>query len=247
MIQPNRILDIARTLAPGGGTYVEAGANDGLRQSNTLLLEQELGWTGVLIEPSPAAFHELVSNRPNNHLIQAALVAEDSSHATVQGAFRDGTLTGTIDERLYSRVFEQPRSTQEAIVRKAKRFLGMHSNPALIVVPTSTLSRVLDITRVAHPDILSLDVEGYELQALKGIDFSRHAPSVLIIEVRRSDTWDILELLAYNNYACVENLSRFADSDSGAWTQDHEDYLFVRRDVLAAHPTLCTVLFGRVG
>src|SRR5689334_8899924 len=35
------------------GFFVEAGANDGISQANTYYLERHLGWTGILIEPSP--------------------------------------------------------------------------------------------------------------------------------------------------------------------------------------------------
>ena len=34
------------------GTYVEVGAHDGVRNSNTYLFEQR-GWSGVLVEPDP--------------------------------------------------------------------------------------------------------------------------------------------------------------------------------------------------
>jgi hypothetical protein len=37
-----------------GGFFVEAGAGDGLWISNTLLLEQQYNWTGILIESTSA-------------------------------------------------------------------------------------------------------------------------------------------------------------------------------------------------
>jgi hypothetical protein len=35
------------------GVYIEAGANEGEFWSNTLLLETDFGWKGILVEPSP--------------------------------------------------------------------------------------------------------------------------------------------------------------------------------------------------
>ena len=42
-----------------GGVYVEAGANDGIRQSNTYFLAKRRKWTGVLIEPIPRLARQL--------------------------------------------------------------------------------------------------------------------------------------------------------------------------------------------
>jgi hypothetical protein len=45
------------------GFYIEAGAYDGVLQSNTKFIEEELNWTGILIEPSPKVFLELEKNK----------------------------------------------------------------------------------------------------------------------------------------------------------------------------------------
>ena len=45
------------------GRFVEIGALDGVRLSNTLMLERCFGWTGLLIEGSPVNFAELRRNR----------------------------------------------------------------------------------------------------------------------------------------------------------------------------------------
>src|SRR3954469_18651828 len=50
--------------AKRNGFFLELGAGDGLWISNTLLLERQFNWTGILIEPT-SVFERLRKNRPN--------------------------------------------------------------------------------------------------------------------------------------------------------------------------------------
>ena len=45
------------------GTFVEIGANDGIKFSNTYFFEKHLGWQGICIEPMSGPFEELQKNR----------------------------------------------------------------------------------------------------------------------------------------------------------------------------------------
>lgn len=56
------------------GFYIECGANNGIWQSNTKLLN-EYGWTGLLVEPNPNIFPELQKNRPSDICENYALVS----------------------------------------------------------------------------------------------------------------------------------------------------------------------------
>ena len=47
-----------------GGVFVEMGALDGLKYSNSYAFEHALGWSGVLIEANPASCAKLFRNRP---------------------------------------------------------------------------------------------------------------------------------------------------------------------------------------
>lgn len=55
------------------GTFIEAGAFDGEKLSNTLILERELGWTGLLIEPNPINYKNIPHKHRRAHYAQCCL------------------------------------------------------------------------------------------------------------------------------------------------------------------------------
>ncbi|XP_068206688.1 uncharacterized protein [Palaemon carinicauda] len=61
-VQEN-LRDIWKDRAPG--TFVEVGASDGEFMSQTLVLERNHGWTGLLIEPDPRAYKILRGRQRN--------------------------------------------------------------------------------------------------------------------------------------------------------------------------------------
>lgn len=68
------------------GYFVELGANNGVSQSNTLLLETFWGGRGTLIEPVGETFLQLIRHRSakRNHLVQAACVSFEFADSTVK-------------------------------------------------------------------------------------------------------------------------------------------------------------------
>ena len=87
----------------------------------------------------------------------------------------------------------------------------------VIEAPARTLSSILDDFRGREVDFMSLDLEGYEVNALQGIDFERHRPRYLLIEVR--DRAEIDNVIG-RYYDCVATLSE---------NERHSDLLYKRR------------------
>jgi hypothetical protein len=112
----------------------------------------------------------------------------------------------------------------------------------LISVPTTTLSLALTDALISNVDLLSLDVEGHELEALMGLDFDQVKPKAILLEIRKDDAWDIVRYLARFGYVLVENMSNFDEVMSPTWTKDHEDFLFVTLDELLLNSDLQSVL-----
>ena len=62
------------------GIFIEAGACDGILNSNSYLLEKEFSWSGLLVEPLKDYFIELKKNRKVN-CENYALYSDDSENA----------------------------------------------------------------------------------------------------------------------------------------------------------------------
>src|SRR4051812_41140301 len=60
-------------LGTAPGVFVEAGAADGVFQSNTYWLERRWKWSGVLVEPVPELAREARLSRPGSTVFQCAL------------------------------------------------------------------------------------------------------------------------------------------------------------------------------
>lgn len=66
------------------GFFIEAGANDGVAQSNTLYFERYAKWGGLLIEPIPELAMKCKLNRPKCIVENCALVPFDYPHRKIR-------------------------------------------------------------------------------------------------------------------------------------------------------------------
>lgn len=143
------------------GTFIELGAMDGVTFSNSLFFENELNWSGILIEPT-GLFHRLKENRPNCALYNCAIsVIEGEVEFLGEGAI--GGITSVMpDQHRY----------------------GWHldSHGSVYTVPSRPLHGILKEHKIDRVDFFSLDVEGGELEVLQTYDWSIPI-HVLLIEM----------------------------------------------------------------
>jgi FkbM family methyltransferase len=180
------------------GTFIEAGGNDGLSQSNTYWFERFRGWRGILVEPVPDQAELCRRNRPRAEVINAALVADSSiTSVRIKAARLMAFIPGT-----------RPKAEEEMHLAFAMKVQEL-TEISEIVVPALTLASVLAAAPCRKVDFLSLDVEGYEIPVLQGMDPERNRPSLILVETK--DLEGVLEALK-GHYRIVDQLS-------------HHDYL----------------------
>lgn len=141
------------------GMFVECGALDGETRSNTLTLEKDLGWTGVLVEADPETLKTLLAKNRKAHTVGNCLsVASETMNVTYKTNFNVGHIAN----------LHASATNNNA---------GKMKN--LLCLPFYSLMRALEIS---HVDYFSLDVEGNELQVLKTIPFDKIDISTLSVE-----------------------------------------------------------------
>ena len=160
------------------GVFIEAGANDGVSQSNTYYLEKARGWRGVLVEPVPRLFEKCKNNRKKSVVYNCALVSpEEEGHIV--------NICESGDRGLLSKISEN----------------NNRLNGVVTAVCGRTLTSVLSEVRLERIDFFSLDVEGYELSVLKGLDFSKFTPRFILVETDQVENVDQCLRLDYDRIA----------------------------------------------
>jgi FkbM family methyltransferase len=188
-------------LGPDPGAYIEAGAFDGVTLSVTYPFEA-LGWTGLLVEPLPEHSTSCAAARPRSRVVNAALGAPGGP-ATVTftsvGPAADLTAqmlshAGTNAE--HRRLLEERRDHRREIS-----------------VRLATLDTLLSEAPIASPsgriDFCIFDVEGGELDLLRGFDLAKHRPRVLVIEdLTDGRDQSIADHCRAANYALIGRVGR---------------------------------------
>jgi len=193
------------------GYFVELGANDGVTQSNSLYFERYRGWRGVLVEPVPHNFLKCRKNRAAaTQVFCAACVATDYAKEFVRIAYSN---LMSIPLELESDIADA-----RAHAQLGHQFLRNGDSGFEFGALARTLNALLlEAQAPAVIDFLSLDVEGAELEVLKGVDHGRFRFRYLLVECR-----DFSRLDAYlqaQGYRFVEPFSAqdflFADARAG--------------------------------
>jgi FkbM family methyltransferase len=161
------------------GFFIEAGVFNGEDYSNSLFFELERDWTGLLIEPIPSLYKQILSKNRKAFTINCCIA---NNRPFVRKFQLDNVLSSKMDQGLEAK------------------------NKKIIYIPCFSLSTILKAINVNKVDYFSLDVEGAELEVLKSTNLNKLDITTFSVEHNKSHETkiEIKNFLEANNYMILK-------------------------------------------
>ena len=173
-----------------GLSYLDIGCNDYKSLSNSYALYKK-GVRGVLIDANPIYIDEIKMYRPEDIVLNCGIGAKNS-------------------EKMKFYILNTPGldSFDLESIKEAQRQTPWIKIVDEIEVPVYTLDEIYEKYFASVPTIVSLDVEGLEMDILKSTNFEKYRPYIFIIETIEyrekisvtNKRNDIINLMFENDY-----------------------------------------------
>jgi FkbM family methyltransferase len=188
------------------GIFIELGANDGKFLSNTLYFENNLNWFGLCVEPHPDIYKKLIKNRPNSKCLNLAVGVKDDILTFKKIIETEATNFKELPS-CWSGILE---NYSEAHSKRVDEWLKQYdAKYELIPVLVKNINDVLSESVDKEIDLLSIDIEGYELELLKSIDWKKFNIKVVLVE----NNDNLIDFKNYMTTVGYELLSRIGFDD----------------------------------
>lgn len=202
-----------------GFYFVQVGAFDGRRYDPIHEWVRAFGWRGLLIEPQPQFFAELVKNYEGVEGLEFRQVAIGARRerrpfywvALEEGVTRDAGMIASFD--------------RDTLLKHRKYVPNLDQLLRSEEIECEPLNDLLAAVPADHIDLLQIDVEGYDAELIRALDLARFAPSIVRFEhmhlTREQHEASIGRLLDHGYRICLEENDTLAyrqaePSDSSA-------------------------------
>lgn len=200
----DRLLD--RIFNKTDGVAVEIGALDGMTASNTFFFERK-GWKTVLAEPNPALIGAI--RRARNCYVAECAVGDREGEITLQIP-NDSEVIASVSTDLWQ-------------LRRMQWVGGITGGMTTVTVQQRRLDDILADAGLRSIDFITIDVEGYEMQVLRGFDLARWQPRIVILEDNSSGRNEEIPI-----YMEQRNYIRFHSTGCNDWYCPKSDPLVTR-------------------
>lgn len=158
-------------LAKENGFFVDVGAHHPMEYSTTFSLYLR-GWSGINIEPNPEPMDSFRQLRPGDLTINLGV----SKESKVMDYYSFNLSAGNT-------------FLPEIAENTLKNDLRVHSNQAPQKIQTRPLRDILDehYPQNRYFDLLSIDVEGMDLEVLESSNWKKYRPELVMVEDHNFD------------------------------------------------------------
>jgi len=143
------------------GFYIDVGCNHPIDGNNTFLLYQK-GWSGINIDLDSHVIEMFNSFRPRDHNVNIAV--SNLEEKVDLFFYHERSAINTINKDVYN-----------SRIKKIKEVKKIQATTLNSIIKNSPYSN-------EKINLLSIDVEGNELNVLKGFDLKKYQPEVVVIE-----------------------------------------------------------------
>lgn len=176
------------------GFYIDVGAWHPIHDSVTMHFYSK-GWSGINIEPSGQAHVLLVAHRTRDINLQVALGDTEGETTLFETAAMG---LSTIYEDL------------------GRQYLGLYENVDRKPIHVTTLKNICEEHVYREIDLLKIDVEGSELSVIRGGDWRRFRPRIVLVEatvpassVPSWEAWEPILIAQDYEFVYFDGLNRF--------------------------------------
>lgn len=200
------------TLGIRNPRYLDIGANHPDMLSNTYYFYRQ-GCRGVCVEPNPVLWENFSAKRPGDIVLNVGIGSQ--AEATLPfycfGPEADGL--STFSE-------EQARRHELKYSCKVEKVLN---------VPVVEINSILREHFGTPPDFMTIDVEGLDLEIIRSLDLSKHAPGVICAETHDIGADKMGKDPAIRDYLTANGYFLYADTylNSIFLRQDYHERFFV--------------------
>jgi FkbM family methyltransferase len=174
--------------------YIDVGASDPKEDSVTKAF-YDFGWSGINIEPEVRVYKKLQNHRPSDLNLNCA-VSSKAGEVTIYDVYVRGW------------------ATLEKSVADNFKFKGKTTQS--YSVEARTLKDICRDCTKGEIHFLKIDVEGFELEVLKGADFTTYRPWIVVIESTKPDSqvedyekWEEILIRADYTFEYFDGINRY--------------------------------------
>jgi FkbM family methyltransferase len=201
----SHILKILKIEKP---TYLDVGAFHPTHMNNTYLFYQK-GSSGVCVEPDPYLYKKFRNKRKRDKCLNCGVGANSIKEADFY-IISSKTLN-TFSEK-------EARHMEKNTKQKIEK---------IIKIPLRNINEIIGENFKSRPNIVSIDVEGWDYEIIKTFNFEKYLPEIFCIEtITYSETGEEKKIKEIMDFMISKNYFVYADTyintifaDKQAWEE----------------------------